>query len=73
MTEMGLSGVSNLLKIGEIDKKERGLQNSLTMTDLVTNRGIDILEQAQLHKSTKIYEEACKILKAYFEMEDPLS
>jgi len=68
---VALEGVENILKVGEKEAKDTGINEFATIIEEC--HGIDKLELLQNHQNHEIYEKAVNILETYFaaEEEDP--
>jgi HEAT repeat protein len=65
---VALEGIENLLKVGEKDSKDNGVNEySLLIEEL---RGLDNIEALQNHPNNEIYEKAVSILETYFAAEE---
>ena len=68
---MALLAIGHCLNLGE-KTKQQFEGKSIMMNDLLANKGIDLLEQCQMHPNNKIYKITATLLATYFEIEDPL-
>jgi len=65
---VGLEALENILKIGEKDSKETGINEYATIVEEC--HGLDKLEQLQNHQNQEIYEKSVNILETYFAAEE---
>lgn len=66
ITQVALEAIENILKIGEKDKRNRGLQMNPYVEAMETVGILDTLDDLQEHQDTVIYEHAVRLLEQYF-------
>ena len=66
MTQVSLEALENILKIGEKEKRNRGLHVNPYVESMETVGILDTLDDLQEHQDTAIYERAVKLLEQYF-------
>jgi len=65
---VGLEALENILKVGEKDSKETGINEYASIVEEC--HGLDKLEQLQNHQNQEIYEKSVNILETYFAAEE---
>lgn len=65
---VALEALENLLKIGEKDSKDTGINEYVLAIE--EHRGVDNIEALQNHPNNEIYEKAVCILETYFQAEE---
>eukprot|EP01127_Copromyxa_protea_P023002 TRINITY_DN84_c0_g1_i1.p1 TRINITY_DN84_c0_g1~~TRINITY_DN84_c0_g1_i1.p1 ORF type:complete len:318 (-),score=38.94 TRINITY_DN84_c0_g1_i1:26-979(-) len=65
---VALEGLENILKVGEKDARQTGINMYTVM--LEECGGLDIIEELQSHQNIEIYEKAVNILEMYFAAEE---
>ena len=61
-----MEGLENILKVGDQDMKDSGLQDNPFATLITEADGLTKIEELQDHKNQDIHEKAVKILECYF-------
>jgi len=65
---VALEGLENILKVGEKDSKETGVNQFAARIEAC--QGLDKIEHLQNHQNNEIYEKAVSILEMYFAAEE---
>lgn len=66
---IALEGLENILKVGEADAKETGMNNDMA-TYIADADGLNRIEDLQHHSNQEIYDKCIKILEQYYGVEE---
>jgi len=67
---VALEGLENILKVGDVEMKQKGLPRNQMATWIEEAEGLDKIEELQQHDNDDIYNKVVKILSEYFEVEE---
>ncbi|ODV91944.1 hypothetical protein CANCADRAFT_78949 [Tortispora caseinolytica NRRL Y-17796] len=70
LIHIALDGLENILKVGELDKEERGLENNPYALDIEDCGGLDKISECQNNSNERIYQKAYNIIEKYFSYEE---
>lgn len=70
--QVGLDGLENILKIGELDRQNTGAANNEYAVYVEEAGGMELINDCQNSANEAIYEKAYQIIEKYFSAEDEI-